>query len=212
MSIRAVIFDLGGVINRTMDRGPREKLAKRANLSYDALNKLVFDTDTAILATLGKVTTEEHWDNVCTLLGLPAEELTEVAEYFWGGDSIDTDLVDYIRQIRPHYKTGLLSNAWDDLRHYLENEWAIADAFDEMIISAEVGIAKPDPRIYQITLERLGVAPQEAIFVDDYPDNIEGAHRLGIHAIRYRNTPQAMQEVDALLNSNEGSKGSPTRD
>lgn len=212
MSISAVIFDLGGVINRTMDRGPREKLADRAGLSYDALNRLVFDTDTAIQATLGKVTTEEHWDNVCNLLGLPAEELSEVAKYFWGGDSIDTELVDYIRQMRPNYKTGLLSNAWDDLRHYLEKEWEIADAFDEIIISAEVGVAKPHPRIYNITLERLGVAPQEAIFVDDYPDNVEAAHRLGIHAIRFQNTPQVMHEVEALLNSKEGSIGSPAKD
>lgn len=212
MSIRAVIFDLGGVINRTLDRVPREKLAERAGLSYDALNKLVFDTDTAIQATLGKVTTDQHWNNVRTLLGLPADELSKVEKYFWGGDSIDTELVEYIRQKRLHYKTGLLSNAWDDLRHYLENEWQIADAFDEIIISSEVGVAKPDPRIYNITLERLGVAPQEAIFVDDFPDNVEGALRLGIHAIRFQNTPQAMQEVEALLNSKEGSIRNPTKD
>jgi epoxide hydrolase-like predicted phosphatase len=192
--------------------GPREKLAERAGLSYDALNKLVFDTDTAIQATLGKVTTEEHWGNVRNLLDIPAEELAEVEKYFWGGDSIDTELVDYIRQKRPHYKTGLLSNAWDDLRHYLENEWEIADAFDEMIISAEVGVAKPDPRIYNITLQRLGVAPQEAVFVDDYPDNVEGARRLGIHAIHFQNAPQAMREVEALLKPKEGSKENPTED
>lgn len=212
MSIHAVIFDLGGVINRTIDRGPREKLAEHAGITYDELNKIVFDTDTAVQATLGKVTTKHHWEKVRSMLGLSGEELSEVAEYFWGGDSIDVQLVDYIRSLRTQYKTGLLSNAWDDLRYYLEHEWKIADAFDKIIISSEVGIAKPDPRIYQIALERLGVEPQEAIFVDDFPDNIEAATRLGIHAIRFQNTPQALHAVQALLNSGVSTKGRPVED
>jgi epoxide hydrolase-like predicted phosphatase len=201
MSIRAVIFDLGGVINRTEDRNPRTRLAERAGMSYDDLMKLVFDTESAIQATLGKVTTREHWEIVRKILDVSAEELSPVESHFWGGDKVDFDLVKYIRSLRPKYKTGLLSNAWDDLRYYLEKEWKIADAFDEIVISAEVGVAKPDPRIYQIALERLGVAPQEAIFVDDYPANIEGASRLGIHAIRFQNLSQAVNEIEALLNS-----------
>jgi glucose-1-phosphatase len=201
MSIRAVIFDLGGVINRTEDRGPRARLAERAGISYDELNKLVFDTDSAIKATLGRLTTREHFEIVRQNLDIPAEELSAVESHFWGGDKIDLELVDYIRSLRPRYRTGLLSNAWDDLRHYLENEWKIADAFDEIVISAEVGIAKPDARIYQITLERLGVTPQEAIFVDDYPDNIEGASQLGIHSIHFQNREQAKLAIEGLLNS-----------
>lgn len=201
MSIHAVIFDLGGVINRTVDRGPREKLAEHAGMSYEELNRTVFDTDTAIQATLGELTTEEHWENVRRSLGFSADELSEVADYFWGGDSIDIELVDYIRSLRPQYKTGLLSNAWDDLRHYLENVWKIADAFDEIIISAEVGVAKPDPRIYQITLNRLGVRATEAIFVDDFPTNVEAASQLGIHAVRFQSTSQTLHDVEALLNS-----------
>ena len=78
MNIRAVIFDLGGVINRTVDRGPREKFAERAGLSYEELSNLVFDTKTAAQATVGEVTTNEHWENVCSLLHLPAVELSEV--------------------------------------------------------------------------------------------------------------------------------------
>lgn len=201
MSIRAVIFDLGGVINRTEDRNPRTRLAERAGMSYDQLMNLVFDTDSAIRATLGKLTTREHWKIVCNALNVPPEEFAPVEAHFWGGDKVDLDLVAYIRSLRPRYKTGLLSNAWDDLRHYLENEWKIADIFDEIIISAEVGVAKPDPRIYQIALERLGAAPEEAIFVDDYPGNVEGARRLGMHVIRFVNWLQAKGEIEALLNS-----------
>jgi glucose-1-phosphatase len=201
MSIRAVIFDLGGVINRTENKNPRERLAERAGISYEELIKLVFDTDSAIQATVGKLTTREHWDIVRQNLDIPSEVLSPLESHFWGGDMIDEELIDYIRSLRPRYKTGLLSNAWDDLRRYLQEEWKIADAFDEIVISAEVGVAKPDPRIYQIILEHLGVTPPEAIFVDDYPDNVEGAIRVGMHAIRFENPEQAKQEIDKLLNS-----------
>ena len=108
-------------------------------------------------------------------------------------------LIDYIRALRPRYKTALLSNAWDDLRGVLVDEWGIADAFDELVISAEVGLAKPDARVYLLTLERLGVAPAEAVFVDDFLHNVEGAQAVGIHAIHFQDSNQARTELEALL-------------
>lgn len=201
MSIRALIFDLGGVINRTEDRSPRARLAELAGISYDELSKLVFDSESAKQATLGKVSTQEHWAFVRQNLNIPAEELSAVEGHFWGGDKIDHVLIRYIRSLRPGYKTALLSNAWDDLRHYIEDEWKIADAFDEIVISAEEGVAKPDAHIYQITLDRLGVKSYEAIFIDDYPDNIIGASHQGIHTVHFQDRSQAIRAIDDLLNS-----------
>lgn len=203
MQIRAVIFDFGGVIVRTDDRAPRERLAARLGMTYDQLSSLVFDSESALQAALGKLSTQEHWDALRNELGLSPDEPANLPLDFWGGDVLDQELVDYIRALRPDYKTGLISNAWDDLRQVLEYTWKIADMFDEIIISAEVGVAKPNPRIYQIALQRLEVAPQEAVFVDDFPANIAGARALGMHAIHFQNSLQARQELDRLLNSKE---------
>ena len=197
--IRAVIFDLGGVLMRTEDHSPRQRLAERLNLGYAALSSLVFDSETSIQATLGKITAQVHWEAVRQALNLPPEEFPSVPEYFWGGDRLDLSLVEYLRSLRPRYRTALLSNAWDDLRTYLVNRWKIADAFDELIISAEVGLAKPDARIYQLALERLEVAPEEAIFVDDFPANVAGAQAAGLQAIQFRTREQALAELEALL-------------
>jgi putative hydrolase of the HAD superfamily len=112
-------------------------------------------------------------------------------------------LVDYLRSLRPRYKTALLSNAWSDLRGMLTERWEIADTFDELVISAEVGIVKPDPRIYHLALERLQVAPQEAVFVDDFIENIEGGKAVGLHTIHFRTPHQAIEDLSSLLNSSD---------
>jgi putative hydrolase of the HAD superfamily len=109
--------------------------------------------------------------------------------------------VDFLRSLRPRYKTALLSNAWGNLREVLDREWHVLDAFDQVIISAEVGLMKPDERIFSLALERLGVTPGEAVFVDDFAHNVEAARLVGLHAIHFRNAEQARAEVEQLLDS-----------
>lgn len=199
MPIQAIIFDMGGVILRTEDHTPRKTLADRLGLSYDELSQIVFDKESAQLATVGKITTEQHWETVRLKLGLTKEEFPTVPLEFWGGDNLDTDLVDYLRSKRPAYKTALLSNAWDDLRGVLEDSYQIADAFDVMVISAEVGVKKPDPQIYQIVLKRLHVAPSEAVFVDDFIENVEAARRQGMYALHFQYPDKARLALENLL-------------
>lgn len=200
MSIRAVIFDLGGVILRTEDQTHRAKLVERLGITREQMYYHVFDSPSAQQATLGKMSAASHWEAVRQALGLSPEEFPSVMDAFWAGDRLDTELISLIRSLRPRYKTALLSNAWDNLRQALERDWGIADAFDELIISAEVGLAKPDARIYHLALERLNVAPPEAVFVDDFMDNVAAAQKLGLHTVHFRNPAQALSELQTLLN------------
>lgn len=198
-AFRAVYFDLGGVIVRTGDREPRTKLAERLGMSYDELAKVVFENESSARASLGAISTEEHWVAVVQRLGLPPTETDAVRQEFFAGDIIDLDLIAFIRSLRPKYRTGLISNAWPDMRAYLVSQ-NIADAFDQMVISAEVGMVKPDARIYQLALEKLGVAPAEAIFVDDFAVNIEGARAVGMYAIQFTQPDETLEELKQLLN------------
>lgn len=199
MSIDAVIFDLGGVLVRTEDPAPRARLAQSLGMTPSELSRIIYDSETARLATLGAITTREHWDAVRHRLGLSAEKLKNVPAEFWGGDTLDEALVNYLRALRPRYKTALLSNAWDDLRRVVEESWKITDAFDEVIISAEVGLAKPDPRIYRLALARLDVEPEAAVFVDDFEENVEGARAVGMLAIQFRSPEQVLAELEKVL-------------
>ena len=203
MPIKAVIWDLGGVILRTEDPQPRQQLADRLGISRDDLEELVFHGASGRRAQLGEISVNEHWDNVRQILGIPVQDLPALQQAFWGGDQIDETLLNRIRMLQSQYKIGLLSNAFSDLRQVITEYWKFADVFEEMIISAEVGLMKPDVRIYHLALERLAASPNEAVFIDDFARNIEGSRAVGIHAIHFLNCTQAWEELQSLLSDHK---------
>lgn len=200
MSIKAVFFDLGGVIVRTEFQAPREQLAERLGMEYDDLNKVVFDSDSGLKASIGEISSEDHWALVIKRLKRPASELSTIRDEFFAGDIVDRTLVDYIRSLRGKYKTGLISNAWGDLRDFIIRE-KFEDAFDKMIISAEVGAMKPDAKIYQIALEQLEVKPSEAVFLDDFLINVEGCEKVGMQGIHFKDPESALKQLKKLLST-----------
>jgi len=200
VTIRAIIFDLGGVLLRTADFTPRERLAKRLGMDRHALEELIFGGESGDRAQKGEISVQQHWENLAVQLGYSIQEINSLVDEFFANDVLDLELLDYIRVLHHHYKTALLSNAWDDLRQVITKRWHIEDAFDEMIISAEAGMVKPDRRIFQVAGERLGVEADQAVFVDDMQRNVTGARQVGIVAIWFQ-TPQQMQfELEQLLN------------
>jgi epoxide hydrolase-like predicted phosphatase len=201
MGIKAVIWDLGGVLVRTEDPAPRRNLADRYGLESKDLEKLVFDSDIGQNAQLGNVSSAELWEHVLARLGAPPAEARAIELEFWGGDRLDMGLLGWIRHQRPRYKTALLSNAWDSLRLAMGERWGILDAFDAIVISAEVGMMKPDPRIYRLVLEQSGVEAAEAVFIDDLPANVDAARALGMHAIRFHRPAQALADLAEILDS-----------
>ena len=198
MSIRAVFFDLGGVILRTEYQAPRQHLAEQFRMEYEDIDKLVFGSPSAARASVGEITEEQHWHQMMKFLKLPAGEYKRVEAEFFGGDVIDLAILNFLRSIKPKYKVGLISNAWSGLRAYIERE-KFDDVFDKMIISAEVGVKKPEARIYQIALEQLQVKAKEAVFVDDVLENIEACEKVGMRGILFRNPESALKQLKALL-------------
>lgn len=201
MSIKAVFFDLGGVILRTEYQTPRQHLAERFGMDYDDIDKVVFGGGTngsAARATLGEITEEEHWQNVMKVLKLPANEYERVRDEFFGGDVLDHEILNFLRSIKPKYRTGLISNAWSGLREYIQRE-KFDDVFHHMVISAEVGVAKPDPKIYHIALEEIQVKAREAVFVDDVLENIEACQQVGMRGIHFRDAESALKQLKAIL-------------
>ena len=197
--IKVVFWDLGGVLVRTEDRSKRERWEHRFGMEPRQLDRLIFGGDAGRKASVGEYSVGEVWEWVRQELDLSQEEVEQLARDFWQGDDLDGDLVAYIRGLRPQFQTGLISNAWLELRDLLENHWRIDDAFDDLVISAEVGLAKPDPAIYRLALERLGVEANRAIFVDDFSQNIASAAAIGLHAVHFASPDQAMADVNQLI-------------
>lgn len=110
-------------------------------------------------------------------------------------------LLRYIKELKPHYKIGLLSNIasnWiRDTFLTLEEQ----ELFDTMVFSYEVGMTKPDPRMFTMVVERLRITPQEAIMIDDIDSYVEAAKAEGMQGIVYQDFEQMKRDLESLLNT-----------
>lgn len=186
------------MIVRTDYQAPREHLAERLNTTYEDLYRIVFESETSRRASIGELTTEAHWEAVTRRLGRAISEAPAIREEFFAGDVLDMDLIAFIRSLRPQRKTGVISNAWPDMRQYLI-ERKIDDAFDVVVVSSEVGLMKPGAKIFQIALDKLGVTADESVFVDDTPANVDAARALGMEGILFREPRRALSDLKELL-------------
>ena len=184
--IKAVIFDIGGVIIRTEDYTSRRQWEKKLGLAEWESETIVFSSEMGAKAQNGAITDGELWTWIGAHLNLNGVELEAFRAGFWAGDVLDSGLVDFIRTLRPKYQTAVISNATDNLYHALTHQFHIADAFDLIVGSAAEKVTKPDPHIYRLTLKRLGRQPAETVFIDDFTHNIRAAQKLGMAAIHFK--------------------------
>lgn len=201
--IKAVIFDIGGVIIRTEDSTNRRQAEKELGLAEWESESIVFNSEMGQKAQSGVVTDEALWDWVGQYLNLNNSALADFRRQFWAGDVLDSELVDYIRKLKGvGYQTAVISNATDNLQNALVNQFKIADAFDLIVGSATEKVMKPDPRIFQYTLERLGCQPAEAVFTDDFAHNIQAAQALGMATIHFKpgtNVPAELAKLGVTV-------------
>ena len=132
-TIKALIWDMGGVLLRTEDDVPRKRLADRLGTTRRSLEELVFASRSAQQAMRGLMPIEEHWLEVGKVFHLNDQELLDFQNEFWAGDRLDEELVDTIRALRSRYSTGLLSNAWSDIREVAGKRFRFLDAFDVIV-------------------------------------------------------------------------------
>lgn len=200
MTIRAVFFDIGGVLVRMENHDKRHEWEARLGVPREYLTRLVFDSEIAARAMTGEVPEEAIWKYVAETLGLSDEQLPQFHSDFWAGDLLDTDLAQFMQTLRPRHKVGIISNAWSDARRVLDRKFNLGSYVDDAIYSAEVKLAKPDVRIFRLALERLDVRAEEAVFVDDVLENVQAAQSLGMKGVQFKSTEQTIHDVKRYLN------------
>jgi putative hydrolase of the HAD superfamily len=182
---RAVIFDFGGVLMKTQTRAPRYAWDDRLGLAHGTVERVVHGSEEWRLAQVGQLAVADYWSAVAAALNLDAVQTQQLAVDYFSADVLDRTLIDVIEDLRETgHRVALLSNDSPALLDKLRG-LEIAALFDPLIISAHIGVMKPDARAYQAVLDALDLPPQNTIFVDDMPDNAAGAQALGIHAVRY---------------------------
>ncbi len=198
----AVVFDWGGVLMRTEDYTPRFSWDDKLGLARGSVELVVHGSAAWRLAQQGKITLDAYWDRVGGELNLTPDQLSRLRVDFYSGDRLDRSLVDLIRKMRKRgLLVGLLSNYTVDLAEIVTGV-GLGGLFDAQMISAEIGIVKPDPAAYEAVLAELSVEPRDAFFVDDFDENVKSAQSLGISAVQF--APGL--DLESLINSWIGEK------
>jgi len=190
--IQAVVFDFGGVI--TSHDGSHARLREfDALLGWPpgTLLQRLFSGEAWELASIGAISSEEHWARVGAELEdrLPPDFRSFKGNPFYL-EEINEEVVALARRLRRRCRLALCSNALPSMADLLETLPEIKGLFDVIVISALVGLRKPDPRIFELTAERLGLPLEACLLVDDKERNVQAAESLGMPTVLFRSPAQ----------------------
>ena len=187
---RAIIFDCFGVlIGRGFD-------ATYRIAGGDPVADRNFITNLLGRANLGLMTQAEFGQEISSHLAISPEKWSDA---LYRAEQPDPELLAYIETLHQKFKTAILSNANNRVVQNKLGEDCLRNCFDAVIVSAEVGVAKPDFAIYEQTAEKLGVKPSECIFIDDLDGYVQAAERVGMRGILYQNLEQVKAELKSAL-------------
>lgn len=194
--IKAIIFDCFGVL---------------VTSSYEPFKAQYLNNDKKLIeqfmdieneSSRGEITLEQAESKFAKLAGVSFQETAE----FLQDNPRNSLLLRYIEQeLKNSYKIGMLSNIADDRVPDLFTEKDI-ELFDDILLSYQAGIAKPDSRIFEMSAERLGILPEECLFIDDNAGYCSGAQSVGMQTVVYRNFKQAMSEIEQILEVADSNK------
>jgi HAD superfamily hydrolase (TIGR01549 family) len=191
--IRGIIFDCFGVLCH----GSLDYFLSRAKT--DDVREKIIDTNHA--ADYGYVSHDEYISTIAGLLNCTHQQVS---------DTIDVQHVrnesvfEFAQSLRGSYSLGLLSNVGSGIIEQLFTPDELANLFDAVIISGEVGMVKPYPEIFHLTSQKLGLQTNECIMIDDLSANISGALNAGMQGIKFESLPQMKSELRSLLLSEAG--------
>ena len=199
MAIRAVVFDIGGVLEIAPDIGMMQKWEAHLHLKPGEL-----DTRMASVwrdGSLGKCSEDHVQQSLHGIFGMNQIQVDAFMQDLWEEylGTLNAPLATYFSDLRPRYQTALLSNSFVGARAREQERYHFAEMTDLIIYSHEVGIAKPERRIFELTCEQLGMHPEEIIFLDDVEQHVLAARSIGIHAILFQETTQAIADIEARL-------------
>jgi putative hydrolase of the HAD superfamily len=186
VAIRGLVFDFGGVIvNMRWDVA--RQIEEEYGFEKTTLTRSLYDNDLWREVEVGRGDIEA-WRQAShrRLEELAGRELPLLHEQWrqsWGPIRENLGL---IRALRPPYKVSILSNADNSLVARLKDGMDIHHWFDDVISSADVGLAKPDPAIYRLAAERLALEVEECLFIDDMERNVVAAREVGMAAVHFR--------------------------
>jgi epoxide hydrolase-like predicted phosphatase len=201
MAVRAVVFDIGGVLEVTPDMrvAVAEKWERELGLGDGELGPLIQEVSDA--GAIGTISEDEAVRRVREILRMDHQQVDAFMAELWVNylGTLNSELASYFASLRPRYRTGIISNSFVGAREREQAAYGFEDMTDVIIYSHEAGMSKPDPRIFALASDRLGVRPEEMVFLDDVPDYVDAARQAGLQAVLFTTTQQAIADIEAAL-------------
>ena len=200
--ITAIIFDFGRVISGQKPLSLFRNYEDELGLEPGTINFIMFDSEAWQDALVGRKTVEEFWHEIGPELGLNSvDEVDAFRHRYRADEEINQGVLDLIHRLHGNYKLAVLSNSPPGLSKWLA-DWNMLNFFKVVFCSGDEGMAKPDPEAFELTLERLGLKPNEAVFIDDTREHVEAARKLGLQGILFTTAEKLEEELDLLLRKN----------
>jgi putative hydrolase of the HAD superfamily len=194
---KAVLIDLGGVLMPGYLPAAAAEWGTRLGIPPRAfLTALFGGSDDQVLT--GRVSEPDWWAIVAARLRADPDLLAEIQQDLAARETWDTALAAVLRRLSGRASTAIVSNAWPGTRARIAQAGMLGIT-DEIVLSCEVGHAKPDPRIYQAALHRLAVSPRGALFIDDTPGHVAAAQSLGITSHVHTSTAGTITRIEDFL-------------
>ena len=200
--IRAIIFDFGRVISAPKPSSLFRRYEEELGLKPDTINAIMFDSQAWQDALLGLKTADEFWQAIGPELGLRSapEEVEAFRRRYHGDEAINPGVEDLLRHLHGHYRLAVLSNNPPGLGQWLD-DWGIHELFDVVFCSGDEGLVKPHAAAFQTVVQRLGVKPEEAVFIDDAMEHVLAGRTLGLHGVLFTTVEALAEELSGLLNA-----------
>jgi putative hydrolase of the HAD superfamily len=198
--VRGLLVDYGGVLTTNVFDSFRA-FCEDEGLDAEAIKRLFRDDPRALESVRGlergDLTEDEFAERFGELLELEPARRTGLVERMFRHIRPDEQMVDALRRARAQgVRTGLISNSMGAGRY---DRSAFPELFDGVVISGDEGMHKPEPAIYELGCERVGLAPAECVFVDDLRENCEGAEAVGMTAVLHRGAERTLPRLEELL-------------
>jgi putative hydrolase of the HAD superfamily len=200
MTIKAVVFDIGGVLEQVQDDAWPEvwigRWERRMNLPSGHVRAALADQSTGAMVT-GEMSEAQIRELYADVLGLDEHQAHQMMAEMWDAycGELDVAMRDFVAGLRPRFATAILSNSTDGARREEQRRFGFEELVDFIVYSHEVGVAKPDTAIFRLTQDRLGVEAHEIVFLDDHEAHVQAARACGWQAVVHRDTDVSIKEI-----------------
>ncbi len=202
MTIKTIIFDLGGVVidldfsifyNKIISQSPLEN--PKTPIMLEFFRQIGNYSK-------GKINDDEFYQFACNLLQVST---LEKLDFFNAFNSIisgfDHEVIELIKELRSKYRYKLIALSNINYSHWnyvLNKNWDFIEFFDELILSHEINLNKPDPKIFEYAIKKAGCEPEEIVFIDDGLNNIRSAQVFGIKGIKFTDIEELIEELKKI--------------